>query len=156
MAVAIWRAHDHPYAVSATTLTAKLYPTTPSTQIEMVAIMMDLNWIADHAQEVEATMYSESLSTVTYVKERYFRPSLFNIKNALSDTYCRATQVLRITLIHVPSDSGIHQNEQADLFSTLSLREPSSGYNPTYPTSLQPIRIFPPSQYPRTHPSPSR
>jgi len=105
-AVGIWRAQDDPLDKPPTTLTAKLYPATSSTQAKMTALTLALDWVADHAQGEQISMYSDSLSALTYVTERYHKSSLSKIKNALASAFCRAAQVARITFTHIPGHSG--------------------------------------------------
>ena len=129
-AVGIWRAQDDPLDKPPTTLTAKLYPATSSTQAEMTALTLALDWVADHAQGEQISIYSDSLSALTYVTERYYKSSLSKIKNALASAFCRAAQVARITFTHIPGHSGILQNDSVDRLATTVLRDSTHGANP--------------------------
>jgi len=148
-AVGIWRARDDPLDKPPTTLTAKLYPATSSTQAEMTALTLALDWVADHAQGEQISIYSDSLSALTYVTERYYKSSLSKIKNALASAFCRAAQVARITFTHIPGHSGFSRTSQSTdsprLYSETQYTERTLSTYPTSAASPETSSLLPPT-----------
>jgi hypothetical protein len=65
----------------------------------MMALAKALQWIRENGQKENVHIHPDSLSALTYVTERYFKPSDSIVKNTSASAYVQATQVANITLL---------------------------------------------------------
>jgi len=90
---------------------------------EILALILAFQWIADKGKGEKVNIFSDSLGTLTYVAERYYRPSLSRIKNALVEVFIRASVTSQIIVTHVPGDSGLPQNDNVNRLATHTLED---------------------------------
>jgi len=129
-ALAIWNGADHPSSSPLFESSTCIFPASSSTQAEMFALTKALEWIRDNAQALDVHVYSDSWSSLKFLHTSYYTSSLSAIKNRLASSYVQASQVARITLVHVPGHAGITQNVYVDRLASQTLKTFHSPENP--------------------------